>query len=327
MSPRVVRSVGLDELPVVRELLDRDPVANVFVTSRLDAALRRAGLTNQGQPVVDPVRVASAPGSSKRAAMRSGRADAARTRPPLLDRAWLGGDLWAYTPTEKVEALCFLGGNVVPVGAGPQALAAFGAALSKQPRWAASLVGPADAVLQLWLHLGRAWGNAREVRPCQPLLVIDGPAAVAPDPLIRRGQLTDVDELFPASVAMFTEEVGVSPMGTDGGAAYRARLREIVVDGHSFVRIDDTAAGRQVVFKAEIGHATSAVCQVQGVWVPPERRGQGLGTAGMAAVVNLARRDVAPVVSLYVNDFNAAARSAYDRVGFRRVGTFATVLL
>jgi predicted GNAT family acetyltransferase len=46
----------------------------------------------------------------------------------------------------------------------------------------------------------------------------------------------------------------------------------------------------------------------------------------MAAVVELALRDIAPVVSLYVNDYNAAARSAYRRVGFREVGEFATVL-
>jgi hypothetical protein len=46
----------------------------------------------------------------------------------------------------------------------------------------------------------------------------------------------------------------------------------------------------------------------------------------MAAVVEYARRDVAPIVSLYVNDYNVAARAAYRRVGFREVGTFATVL-
>ena len=32
-------------------------------------------------------------------------------------------------------------------------------------------------------------------------------------------------------------------------------------------------------------------------------------------------------MSLYVNDYNAAARTVYDRCGFRRTGTFATVLL
>jgi predicted GNAT family acetyltransferase len=31
-------------------------------------------------------------------------------------------------------------------------------------------------------------------------------------------------------------------------------------------------------------------------------------------------------VSLYVNDFNEPARRAYERVGFREVGTFMSVL-
>jgi len=46
----------------------------------------------------------------------------------------------------------------------------------------------------------------------------------------------------------------------------------------------------------------------------------------MAAVVAVAQASVAPVVGLYVNDFNAAARRSYEKVGFREVGTFASVL-
>jgi predicted GNAT family acetyltransferase len=46
----------------------------------------------------------------------------------------------------------------------------------------------------------------------------------------------------------------------------------------------------------------------------------------MAAVVEHARRSIAPTVSLYVNDFNTAARQAYRRTGFRETGEFATVL-
>jgi predicted GNAT family acetyltransferase len=46
----------------------------------------------------------------------------------------------------------------------------------------------------------------------------------------------------------------------------------------------------------------------------------------MAAVVALARRDIAPVVSLYDNDYNHAARSTYRTVGFTDRGTFMSVL-
>jgi hypothetical protein len=121
---------------------------------------------------------------------------------------------------------------------------------------------------------------------------------------------------------MFTEEVGVSPVGPDGGAAYRARVAELIRAGRSYARIE----GGHVVFKAEIGAVTPLACQVQGVWVPPELRGRGHATRGMAAVAAEAMRSVAPVVSLYVNDFNTPARAAYQRVGFTEAGTFMSVL-
>jgi predicted GNAT family acetyltransferase len=34
----------------------------------------------------------------------------------------------------------------------------------------------------------------------------------------------------------------------------------------------------------------------------------------------------APTVSLYVNEFNHPARRVYEQIGFRRVGTFASIL-
>ena len=81
-----------------------------------------------------------------------------------------------------------------------------------------------------------------------------------------------------------------------------------------------------MLFKAEVGAATRSACQVQGVWVAPSLRGRGLSLAGTAAVVELARAEIAPTVSLYVNDFNVAARRCYARVGFTEVGRLTSVL-
>ena len=80
------------------------------------------------------------------------------------------------------------------------------------------------------------------------------------------------------------------------------------------------------MFKAEIGAATGHACQVQGVWVDPALRGRGLGTAGMASVIDESLKSIAPVVSLYVNDYNVPARRAYAKVGFVDVGSFMSVL-
>jgi uncharacterized protein len=92
--------------------------------------------------------------------------------------------------------------------------------------------------------------------------------------------------------------------------------------GRSYARIDNG----KVVFKAEIGAITPQACQIQGVWVDPDLRGRGHAVAGMAAVVEHALKCFAPLVTLYVNDYNLPARAAYRKVGMREVDTFMSVL-
>jgi predicted GNAT family acetyltransferase len=111
-------------------------------------------------------------------------------------------------------------------------------------------------------------------------------------------------------------------LADDGGRGYRRRLVELVRGKRAYARFID---GR-VVFKAELAIVTRRTTQVQGVWVSPELRGQGIAAPAMAAVVRDALRRVAPTVSLYVNDYNTPARRAYARCGFQSAGTFATVL-
>lgn len=234
----------------------------------------------------------------------------------------LGGEMWGHVVDGRLESLCHAGANLVPVQATPEAVEAFAQRARRQGRRCASIVGERSSVEAMWRALEPAWGPARDVRTCQPLLAIDQDPLVAPDPAVRRVRPEEIDLLVPACVAMFTEEVGVSPAGVDGGALYRSRVAELIRSGRAYARIEE---GR-VVFKAEVGSATEDACQVQGVWVPPGLRGQGRSAPGMAAVVAAARRDIAPVVSLYVNDYNLAARACYRRVGFTERGAFMSVL-
>lgn len=247
---------------------------------------------------------------------------ASRVQVAGMDPWRLGGDLLGYFDDGGLRSMVFCGANLVPVGTSAAARAAFADRLRPQGRRCSSFVGPADEVLDLWRLLEPAWGPAREVRSCQPVMVIDGAHAVDSDPAVRLATLADLDVLVPACIEMFTSEVGVSPVAGGGGPAYRARISEIVRDGRSFVRVDDGV----VVFKAEVGAVAQGVCQVQGVWVDPAHRGRRLSESGMASVAAMARRDIAPTVSLYVNDYNTAARKAYRAVGFREQGAFATVL-
>lgn len=246
---------------------------------------------------------------------------AARVEVAGLDPRRLGGEVWGYGEAGLCAA-CYVGANLVPVGEDPAALRAFAHRARRHGRHCSSIVGPVQAVMPLWSMLEPAWGPARAIRARQPLLATSALPAAPAEPGIRPARMDELDVLLPACVAMFTEEIGISPLGTDGGAEYRDRIADAVRAGRMLARIE----GGRVLFKAELGAVSRQACQVQGVWVDPRCRGRGIGTAGMAAVVRHVLRNVAPVVSLYVNDFNAPARAAYARVGFREVGTFMSVM-
>jgi predicted GNAT family acetyltransferase len=254
------------------------------------------------------------------ACVLAGRVESAGTGP-----ATLGAPLWGFGDGRELDAVCLAGANLIPFavpGAERAAAAAFAERARRAGRRCSTIVGPAASVAPLWDLLGPSWGPPRDHRPSQPLMAIDRTPSVAPEPRVRPVHPAELETLLPAAVAMFTEEVGVSPLRLDGGAGYRARVAELIAAGQSLAWIEDG----EVLFKAEIGAVSRAACQVQGVWVSPAHRGGGIGTAGTAAVVEYARAVLAPVVSLYVNDFNTAARAAYRRVGFQEVGRFASVL-
>lgn len=251
---------------------------------------------------------------------------AARIEASGLEPRRLGGELWApehrALRPSRLNGLCFSGANLIPLRGDGPVLRAFADRALRQSRVCSSLVGPATQVLGLWDELTLAWGPAREVREQQPLLALDGPPLVTPDPLVRRVRISELNAYLPAAIAMFIEEVGVDPRLGDGGASYRSRVAELIASGRAFARFE----GGRVVFKAEIGALSSSVGQIQGVWVHPERRGRGLGAAGTAWVVSHLVSGLRRTASLYVNSYNTPALAAYRRVGFNKVGEFATVL-
>jgi len=234
------------------------------------------------------------------------------------------GALLGYADGSGLEAICWASANLVPVGCDVLALEAFATKVGRWRRHCSSLFGPADMVLPLWADLRPTWGRPREVRARQPLLATGGPLppGIMCDPLVRRARFDEVDLVLPAAAAMFTEEIGYPPYW-GSGQVYRQGVAALVREGHTFVRVDDG----EVVFKADVGSLALGVAQIQGVWVAPRWRGKGLAGPAMAAVVEQVRSEIAPVVTLYVNDFNTPARATYARVGFTEIGSFATVLL
>lgn len=291
-------------------------------------------------PRVRPLRPAST-GAALELALRDPVVNAlggARLR-DLSGALSIGREFSSFGPDAEPEGVLWNGVNISAMQASPRALAAFGAHLAERGRRASSIVGERAAVETLWDVVGPIWDSqVREYRWSQPLLLAqpeaptsaDGGAASARGSStlsrsvgLRAAHPDEVDAVFPAAVAMFREEVGLDPTLGDHGRAYRARVVELLRGGRTYVVTDTDGA---VVFKADVGALFGPVAQIHGVWTRPDMRGRGIGRRAMSDLVTQVRRDHAPQVSLYVNDFNAPARRAYAAAGFRQVGELSTIL-
>nr|WP_233188132.1 GNAT family N-acetyltransferase [Actinomyces qiguomingii] len=277
--------------------------------------------------------------------------------------SWARGDVVADDPWRPTAA-AWASGSLIPVGlsarpelghpgAGPEVARALAAHARRRLTSHGSVAGAVEDVAAVWEHLAAEGVHSREERWEQPLLVapqVSG-GALADEASTRRPGLawaaadvhraTPAEEslVLPASVDMFTGELGYDP--TASGSSYASHVNWLIASGRSYVLLDDGAGApcqadgpRAVAFKTDVGALWSApggaVAQLTGVWTRPDLRGRGIGSVALAAVVDAVRRDhvgMDGTVSLYVNSFNAAGLGLYASLGFRRVGTFATVLL
>jgi ribosomal protein S18 acetylase RimI-like enzyme len=235
--------------------------------------------------------------------------------------------LWGAFSTGSGELVGVLhvGPNVVPafddsMVCDTLAPAAAGSAATRM------LVGERLAVERLWELVGATYPPPREVRARQFVYVVEPGTLVPPDGrpvgFARLAKPADEDRVLHLSAAMYTEEMGENPLARDP-SGYRRRVQILTARGWTYVY---EVAG-ELHFKMDVGCASDKGAQIQGVYVPPAVRGQGLGTEAMAACCELAfQRHSA--LSLYVNDFNAPAVALYERLGFQREPyDFQTVIL
>jgi predicted GNAT family acetyltransferase len=240
-----------------------------------------------------------------------------------VDARRFGGTLLGVRDGDgRLRAAAFSGGNLLPIGGGPDDWVALAEHLAQTPRACTSIVGRAAAVGTMWQVLAPVWGPARAVRAQQPLLMSDQLAAgQRRDPRVRAIHADELEDYLPAAAAMFTEELGVSPYLSSGVGDYRRRTAGLIKERRAFGIVQDG----EVIFKADLGAVSPHTCQVQGVWVRPDLRGRGIGTAALPVVLRHGLT-LAPTVSLYVNDFNTAARRVYARLGLREAAVLSTVL-
>ena len=215
----------------------------------------------------------------------------------------------------ELTALCHLGSNVVPSGAGCGSFADLAAKSG-----ARMLIGEAGAVSDLWEAARRKLPRPRVDRPGQPVYAISEPPPPGETGL-RAAVLADIDVLLPACAAAHHEELGVDPLRRDPDG-FRWRTRAQIEEGRSWLWLEDGV----IRFKAEASAWTPHAVQLQQVWTDPPARRQGFAARALRDLIRLLL-DETPTVCLFVRAENAPAIRLYDSIGMDHVLDYRSVLL
>lgn len=145
----------------------------------------------------------------------------------------------------------------------------------------------------------------------------------APPLGVRRGQPSQLDAIFLASVRMHREETREDPLEHNANS-FRRHVQHRVEKGRTFVWFDDN---HRLVFKADISTRCSEGAQISGVYTDPDFRNQGIGTRAMAEICQTLFDEGMPRLTLYVNRSNTPARRVYEKLGFEDRLAYQTVFV
>jgi uncharacterized protein len=211
-------------------------------------------------------------------------------------------------------------GRQVVLAAEPSALAEF-ADYARRHRGERMIVAPRETVAAYW-DLVRAWHvPPRLVRDRQLVMAVDRRhlRRDGPPVLVRHAHIDEWNEVADGSAEMIRHELSYDPRRN--APEFGLGIRRMIERKLWWVGERD---GR-LCFYCNVGPWSPQTAQLQGIWTPPELRGQGLATASLAAICDRLL-EISPTLSLYVNDFNEPAIALYRRVGFHHTGDFQTLL-
>ncbi len=224
------------------------------------------------------------------------------------------GRFSAFAESERLNALCHVGANVVPSG---RDCGRFAPATSRAR--ARMIIGDERAVDELWEAARSGMGEPRDDRPGQPVFALEEPPTPGSTGL-RPATPEDYELLVPACAAAHEEELGIDPLARDP-EGFRWRTRAQIEEGRSWLWTD----GRTILFKAEASAWTPAAVQLQQVWVDPEVRGRGNAQRALRDLLRLLLQQ-APSVCLFVRPENGPAIRIYEAVGMERRGSYRSLI-
>jgi uncharacterized protein len=226
-----------------------------------------------------------------------------------------------YNQKGNLEGVALIGHTTLVEARSNEALTAF-AFQSRQTETPIHIVMSAGNVVEdFWkIHSG----STKEPRLLytELLFELNFPFLVRPE--LKELRLATKDELMlvaEAHAEVAFEESGKNPMETHR-EQFIARVLRRIEQGRCWVVVEDG----KLVFKADVIAETSEVSYLEGVYVPQELRGKGLGTKYMA---ELGKRllEKTDTVCLLSNSKFTHAHKAYLKAGFKVTDACQTIFV
>lgn len=138
---------------------------------------------------------------------------------------------------------------------------------------------------------------------------------------LRRATPEEVDLVVPIHAELATEETGVNPLEVDP-AGFRERCARRIQQGRVWICVKD----ERLLFKADVISDLAEVNYLEGIYVSPEKRGQGFGTRCMKQLTNVLLTHTKSVC-LLTKEEKSAAQACYRKAGYKLREYYETLFL
>jgi len=230
------------------------------------------------------------------------------------------GKFYGYrNPNGRLEGIALIGHATLVEASTDDALKAFAFAARRSETPIHLVMSDDDAAELFWSYYS---GGARQPRlTCTELLFqLSFPFLVRKcEKQLRPATAAELQEVAEAQAAIAMLESGVDPLERDRDGFLR-RVMKRIEQGRIFVVVENG----HLIFKADVIAETNEVAYLEGVYVAPEYRGKGLGSACLSELGQMLLSRVDTVCLLSNVEFTDAHK-CYRNAGFRSIDQCTTL--
>lgn len=210
---------------------------------------------------------------------------------------------------EKLEGVALIGHTILFEAFNEAAIQAF--AMQARREYASHLImGEHAAVRRFWHYYA---DGCQSPRLLCPVLVLRRTEPFADQPQssgLRLATHEDLDQVVEAQAAMALETSGIDPLKQDA-VGFRERYLRRIAKKRVWVVIKNG----QLLFKTDVIAEIPEATYIEGVYVSPEKRGQGLGRSCLTELGRIFLKRT-KAIYLFVEHQNLRTKSFYLNLGF-----------